>query len=394
MLEIVSSYSVQWRYQLNAQKSAILVFGESAATRARNRSSRQWLIGSEVIPERDTYHHLGVLRSVSSSSKPRTSERCSSSRRAFFSLNALGSRAGCLHPLTSLRLYKVYCLPILLYGCEVWSLTQAELMLLERTHWKILRTITGLPIRCKSLALQQSLGIANIRTLIHRRQLNFLHSFSTIPHDSLPRIDFEKRLSGPLSPRSSLSIFQSLAELYDLPSFPNILNSQVSRAQWKVQIQRITTISDFSVYADECVHLPLSSYLPPRLGKPYPHWQVTLGFPLLSRENISRMKLLLNCYGLASDVCRFQTISSSTDLCPLCNSATEDAFHLFANCPALAPARGEFALPHPLASERVSDPARFVSLILGTEWLDDTPVQHACIEFLHHILSARTRLLS
>ncbi|CAI8043785.1 hypothetical protein GBAR_LOCUS24293, partial [Geodia barretti] len=116
MLEIVFSYSVQWRYQLNAQKSAIQIFGESAATRARNRPSRQWIIGSEVIPEKDSYHHLGILRSVSHSSNARTSERCSSSRRAFFSLNGLGSRAGCLHPLTSLRLYK------------------AELMLLERTH--------------------------------------------------------------------------------------------------------------------------------------------------------------------------------------------------------------------------------------------------------------------
>ena len=128
MLEIVFSYSVQWRYQLNAQKSAIQIFGESAATHARNRPSRQWLIGSEVIPEKDSYHHLGVLRSVSYSSNPRTSEHCSSSRRASFSLNSLGSRAGCLHPLTSLRLYKVYCLPILIYGCEVWSLTQAELI--------------------------------------------------------------------------------------------------------------------------------------------------------------------------------------------------------------------------------------------------------------------------
>ena len=34
MLKIVFSYSVQWYYQLNAQMSAILLSGESAATRA------------------------------------------------------------------------------------------------------------------------------------------------------------------------------------------------------------------------------------------------------------------------------------------------------------------------------------------------------------------------
>ena len=57
MLEIVFSYSVQWCYRLNAQKSAIQIFAESAASHAGNRKSRQLLIGSEVIPD-------GVLRSV------------------------------------------------------------------------------------------------------------------------------------------------------------------------------------------------------------------------------------------------------------------------------------------------------------------------------------------
>ena len=47
----------------------------------------------------------------------------------------------------------------------------------------------------------------------------------------------------------------------------------------------------------------------------------------------------------------------------------------------------EFALPHPLTSAHATDPARFVSLILGTEWLDDTPVQHACIESCSHSTS-------
>ena len=153
MINIVHNYSTAWRYQLNAHKSAILVIGESPASRARLRPSRQWLIGNDTIPEKHSYHHLGILRSVTSSSLPRTSERCSSCRSAFFSLNIIGPRAGCLHPLTSLRLYKTFCIPILLYGCELWSPTQTELILLERTHRKILRTISGMPIRCKSITL-------------------------------------------------------------------------------------------------------------------------------------------------------------------------------------------------------------------------------------------------
>ena len=289
MFDLVHNFSIQWHYQLNALKSAVLVFGESASSRSRYRPQRQWHIGSAVIQERDSYHHLGVLRSVSTSSISRTSERCSSCRSAFYSLNALGSRAGCLHPLTSLRLYKSYCLPILLYGCDLWSLTQTELTLLERTHRKILRTISGMPIRCKSLALQQSLGTISIRSLIHQRQLNFIHSFTSLPPDSLPSVIFVKRMAGPFSPRSSLTIFHSLVDTYKLPSIPSVLSNHLSRSQWKSPIKRCLLASEFSSYVTECAHLPLSDYPLSLLGKPYPHWLVNLGFPNISRKNISRM---------------------------------------------------------------------------------------------------------
>ena len=319
-------------------------------------------IGSEAIQERDSYHHLGVLRSVSPFSNTRTSERCSSCRSAFYSLNALGTRAGCLHPLTSLRLYKAYCIPILLYGCELWSLTQSELTLLERTHRKILRTISGMPIRCKSIALQQSLGFNSICSLIHRRQLNFLHSFASLPTDSLPRLIFDQRLASSLSPRSSITTFHHLIDTYELPPIPS---SHLSRAQWKKQTKSLFLISEFCSFTDECDHLPISNYLPARLGKPYPHWQVTLGFPNISTKNISRMRLLFNCGGLESDSCRFRppSLSPSSVTCKLCNSAPENAFHLIAMCHALSPARDAFDLPSPLSSARDSDPVRFAAWI-------------------------------
>ena len=396
MLNLVYNFSLEWHYQLNALKSAVLVFGESASSRTRNRAQRTWHIGSETIQERDSYHHLGVLRSVSPSSNTRTSERCSSCRSAFYSLNALGSRAGCLHPLTSLRLYKAYCIPILLYGCELWSLTQSELTLLERIHRKILRTISGMPVRCKSIALHQSLGFSSIRSLIHRRQLNFLHSFASLPTDSLPRLILDHRLADTLSPRSSITIFHHLIDTYELPPIPSILNSHLSRALWKKQTRSLFLFAEFCSYTDECNHLPISNYLPARLGKPYPHWQVTLGFPNISTKNISRMRLLCNCGGLESDYCRFRppSLSPSPVTCKLCNSAPEDAFHLIAMCHALSPARDAFDLPSPLSSARDSDPVRFAALILGSEWLEDTAVQHASIEFIHHLLSARALLLS
>ena len=35
----------------------------------------------------------------------------------------------------------------------------------------------------------------------------------------------------------------------------------------------------------------------------------------------------------------------------------------------------------------------YLTVLSHAYWLDGTPVQHTCIEFLHHILSARARLI-
>ena len=130
----------------------------------------------------------------------RTTEHCSAGRCA---LNAFGSRFGCLHPLTSFRLYSFLCVPILIYGSELWSLTSSEVTMLERVHWEILRTIQGLPLRCPCKALQSVMGAPSITALIQQRQFNFLHSFPILPSDSLPRLIFEKRLACPSSKESS-----------------------------------------------------------------------------------------------------------------------------------------------------------------------------------------------
>ena len=104
MLDTVNNYAIKWHYRLNESKS---VFGDAAVTRKRERPTRrEWKLGEAVLSEVDEIHHLGILRSVSHC---RTNERVTPGRSAFFALNSIGSRFGCLHPLTSLKLYQTSC---------------------------------------------------------------------------------------------------------------------------------------------------------------------------------------------------------------------------------------------------------------------------------------------
>lgn len=158
MLDIVAAYATKWRYQLNPEKSVVMVYGETSRSRASARVSRKWTLGATEITECYEQLHLGVLRTVHNTSIHRTNKLLCRQKCFFFALNAVGSRFGCLHPLTSFRLYQAISLPILLYGSELWTLTKTELTMLERVHRKILRTIQGLPVRCNSSSLQALMG--------------------------------------------------------------------------------------------------------------------------------------------------------------------------------------------------------------------------------------------
>ena len=149
------------------------------------------------MQEADEMHHLGILRSVSFSTLSRTTERSTAGRSAFFALNAVGSRFGCLHPVTLYKLYLTLSIPIMLYGSELWSLTSTELNILERTHRKILRTIQGLPIRCPAAALQSLIGSRSILSYISQRQLAFINSIINMQASDLPKQLLKARVVNP-----------------------------------------------------------------------------------------------------------------------------------------------------------------------------------------------------
>ena len=172
-----------------------MVFGESRTTHAR--SSRKWYLGNEEVEEADEVHHLGILRMFSLSTISRTTEQSTIGRSAFFALNSVGSRFGCLHPVTSHRLYSTLCLPIMLYGSELWSLTNTDLNILERTHRKILRAIQGLPTRCPTTALQSLIGSCSISSFISQRQLAFINSIINMQASDLPKQILEVRIANP-----------------------------------------------------------------------------------------------------------------------------------------------------------------------------------------------------
>ena len=190
-----------------------MVFGETTKTRLSARSSRKRYIGREEISETDEQHHLGIGHSVFTSTIHRTSERCTAAS-SFFALNSISSRLGCLHPMTSYWLYQTLCIPILLYGAEIWTLSKVEYSMSEQAHRNILHIIQGLPTSCHSSFLNYiiqglptschssflnyMLGSNNIELMIFQRELNTVNSIISLNNNSLPKKLLIKRTQDPL----------------------------------------------------------------------------------------------------------------------------------------------------------------------------------------------------
>ena len=104
---------------------------------------------------------LGVWWSQDLSSTRSIEDNILKARRAFFALGAIDIYQGSCNPLTAWSIFNTYVLPILLYGCEVWFLTEPLLRKLESFQGEVGRRILKLPQYYNNLVGRIGLGQAS-----------------------------------------------------------------------------------------------------------------------------------------------------------------------------------------------------------------------------------------
>ena len=298
--------------------------------------------------------------------------------------------------VTHSRLYSALCLPILLYGSELWSVSKTEKLYLERVHRRILRTFMGLPVRCPSSALSTLLGLDNITTLISQRQLGFIVATANLAGDSLPRrVMFARAMASPK--KGVIMEYEKLLGSLGLPSLSHVLTSPPKPSSWKSFTSKNLAIRSYLDFLECCGGYDVSS-CEFKLAKPIQHWGVSVGDPGLTRKNNFRVRLLVGCDGLNLDSSRFHNrrgVPLSSE-CPLCRSGAEDSYHFIATCPALEPERLAFLSNAPQSiREQFPDPVvcprDFADVVTGVVWIENLAFQRYCVEFLHSLKLARNQ---
>ena len=245
MLDIVTTYADKWQYQLNANKSSIMVLGESAKTKLSARSSRKWYIGQKEVSETDEQHHLGILRTVITTTIHRTSERCTSARSSFFALISIGSRSGCLHLLT---------------------------LAVPTSHSFFMVPRSGPFQRLSSTCWSGSIGKSFV---LSRVSLRIATHHPLTPCLGVAKKLLIKRIQDPMA-KGLIPDLQVMLDHLNLPSISTLLDKPIKPAPWKRSIKKQLGVRAYLQFLEDCQDSFISE-CDIKIGRPLPHWSVMVG---------------------------------------------------------------------------------------------------------------------
>ena len=81
VMDIVCRHGCTWRYDFNARKSGILVYGENRRDHVRNSENRSFKLGLDRVKEVAEYDHVGAKTSIFPDSTSGVEERINKARR-------------------------------------------------------------------------------------------------------------------------------------------------------------------------------------------------------------------------------------------------------------------------------------------------------------------------
>jgi hypothetical protein len=189
MIDLCNNYSRKWRFLYNASKCSVITFN---ATSLNNNMLK---LGNELVPTSNSYKHLGILCDNYLNMRDATAEINSKLRSTFFSLLNCGLLPNEINPTTWLNIYHSIVLPKALYGCElINSLSQSQLLTLEKSHRLCLKRIQGLPISASNEIALGALGVYSIESIIDTKKLLFFGQLCRLPAKYLAKRLFIHRL--------------------------------------------------------------------------------------------------------------------------------------------------------------------------------------------------------
>ena len=240
LLQLTNNFCQKYHVELCVEKTKLQVMSTKAMKLKTDylKSTSQIKINDIKLEFVDIAEHVGIIRSISGN-LPHVLGRVTAHNRALGAvLHAGSSKSHCGNPAASLRVDRLYGVPVLLSGIAALVLKKTELEIIDHHHKqtieRLLKLLPGTP-QYVSLFLAGSHGGT---ALVHLRQLSLFGMICRLPENVL---NGHARHTLTVSKPSSKSWFiqiRALCLLYDLPHPITLLDWSLGKEEYKKMIKQ------------------------------------------------------------------------------------------------------------------------------------------------------------
>ena len=174
VMERVYLHGCTWRYDFNARKSGILVYGENRRAHDRNSINRSFRLGPAKVKEMTEYDHVGIRASIYAGSTSGIEERIGKARRALNAVSGIGIRKNGLNIATCNYIFWTIVVPIALYGCELWRMNSDSINILNTFQIYAGKKVQRFYFKSPNICSFFGLGWMRLVRLVQVRKLLFI----------------------------------------------------------------------------------------------------------------------------------------------------------------------------------------------------------------------------
>ena len=175
-------------------------------------------------------------------------ENIAKARRAFFAYGSIGAFHGDLNPLSARAIVEACVMPVLLFGCESWYLTDTALDVLERFQCEIGRKILRLSHFHSNVSVRTGLDWPSIRARILIRKLSYLRKLVKSDEKKLSTQIFRTFAASDTSQLTLVQQCRYLEESYNI----HVTNEIVTCPESWQDINKRVLASDKLLRLEQC----------------------------------------------------------------------------------------------------------------------------------------------